>query len=89
MLPAFSSPSAYVQGKGATAALGYEIKALGLEAPALIIAGKTVIGLLEPLWQRVLDEAGVKYTITRFGGECSLEEIERVQQRVENLVTVP
>jgi glycerol dehydrogenase len=79
MLSVFSSPSRYVQGKGATAALGREIKALGLEGPVLIIAGKTVSGLLGPLWQRTLDEAGLRYAIARFGGECSLEEIERVK----------
>jgi glycerol dehydrogenase len=79
MLTVFSSPSRYVQGKGATAALGYEIKTLGLEGPILIIAGKSVIGLLEPTWQRALDDAGLKHAIARFGGECSLEEIERVQ----------
>lgn len=79
MLSVFSSPSRYVQGKGATAALGHEIKSLGLEGPVLIIAGKTVIGLLEPTWQKALDEAGLKYAVACFGGECSLEEIDRVQ----------
>jgi len=79
MLSAFSSPSRYVQGKGATGVLGHEIMALGLEGPVLIIAGKTVIGLLEPTWRKALNEAGLKYVVARFGGECSLEEIERVQ----------
>jgi glycerol dehydrogenase len=44
MLSVFCSPSRYTQGRGATAALGREMTALGLEGPALIIAGKTVIG---------------------------------------------
>ena len=48
MLSVFTSPSRYTQGKGATAALGREMTALGLEGPVLIIAGKTVIGLLGP-----------------------------------------
>ncbi len=79
MLSVFTSPSRYTQGKGATAALGREMTALGLEGPVLIIAGRTVIGLLAPAWQRCLDEAGFKHAVHRFSGECSLTEIERVK----------
>ncbi len=79
MLTVFTSPSRYTQGKGATAALGLEMTALGLEGPVLVIAGKTVIGLLAPAWQRSLDEAGFKHAVHRFSGECSLTEIERVK----------
>ena len=79
MLSVFTSPSRYTQGKGATAALGREMTALGLEGPVLIIAGRTVIGLLAPAWQRSLDEAGFKHIVHRFSGECSLTEIERVK----------
>jgi len=79
MLSVFTSPSRYTQGKGATAALGREMTALGLEGPILIIAGKTVIGLLAPTWQRSLDEVGFKHAVHRFGRECSLTEIERVK----------
>ena len=79
MLSVFTSPSRYTQGKGATAALGREMTALGLEGPVLIIAGRTVIGLLGPAWQRSLDEAGFKHAVHRFSGECSLTEIERVK----------
>ncbi len=79
MLSVFTSPSRYAQGKGATAALGREMTALGLEGPVLIIASKTVIGLLAPAWQRSLDETGFKHAVHRFSGECSLTEIERVK----------
>jgi len=79
MFSVFTSPSRYTQGKGATAALGREMTALGLEGPVLIIAGRTVIGLLAPAWQRSLDEAGFKHLVHRFSGECSLTEIERVK----------
>ncbi|MGC1722692.1 MAG: glycerol dehydrogenase [Isosphaeraceae bacterium] len=79
MLSVFTSPSRYTQGKGATAALGREMTTLGLEGPVLIIAGRTVIGLLAPAWQRSLDEAGFKHAVHRFSGECSLTEIERVK----------
>ena len=79
MLSVFCSPSRYTQGKGATAALGREMAALGLEGPALLIAGKTVIGRLADTWKSSLDEAGMRHTVHRFGGECSLAEIERVK----------
>ena len=81
MLSVFSSPSRYTQGKGATSALGQEMSVLGLEGPVLIIAGKTVIGLLAPTWQQTLTEAGLKHAVHRFSGECSLTEIERVKTR--------
>jgi glycerol dehydrogenase len=79
MLTVFTSPSRYTQGKGATAALGREMAALGLEGPVLIIASKTVIGLLAPAWQQSLDREGLKHAVHQFSGECSLTEIERVK----------
>ncbi|MGC8641278.1 MAG: glycerol dehydrogenase [Isosphaeraceae bacterium] len=79
MLSVFTSPSRYTQGKGATTQLGQEMNALGLEGPALIIAGKTVMSLLAPVWKRSLDEAGMTHHLYRFSGECSLAEIERVK----------
>jgi glycerol dehydrogenase len=85
MLAVFTSPSRYTQGKGATAALGREMTTLGLEGPALIIAGKTVIGLLAPTWRRSLEEAGLKHAVHRFGGECSPAEIERVEAAAREL----
>ncbi|HKM54191.1 MAG TPA: glycerol dehydrogenase [Isosphaeraceae bacterium] len=85
MLTVFTSPSRYTQGKGATSALGHEMTTLGLEGPVLVIAGKTVIGLLTQTWQRSLDEAGLKHAVHRFGGECSLAEIERVKATAREL----
>lgn len=79
MLTVFTSPTRYTQGKGATAALGREMTSLGLEGPVLIIAGKTVTGLLAPIWRQSLDEAGFQHAVHRFSGECSLGEIERVK----------
>ena len=85
MLTVFTSPSRYTQGKGATAALGHEMTTLGLEGPVLIVAGKTVIGLLARTWQQSLDEAGLRHAVHRFGGECSLTEIERVKAAAREL----
>jgi glycerol dehydrogenase len=85
MLTVFTSPSRYSQGKGATAALGHEMTTLGLDGPVLIIAGKSVIGLLAQVWQRSLDEARLKHSVHRFGGECSLAEIERAKATAREL----
>jgi glycerol dehydrogenase len=79
MLSVFCSPSRYTQGRGATAALGREMVALGLEGPVLLIAGKTVIGRLADTWKLSLDEEGMHHEVHRFAGECSPAEIERVK----------
>jgi glycerol dehydrogenase len=79
MLSVFCSPSRYTQGRGATAALGREMAALGLDGPALVIAGKTVIGRLATTWKSSLDQAGMPHAVHPFGGECTLAEIERVK----------
>jgi glycerol dehydrogenase len=77
MLSVFCSPTRYTQGKNATAALGQEMAGLGLRGPALIIAGRSAIRLLEATWQRTFKEAGITHAVQPFGGECSLAEIER------------
>jgi glycerol dehydrogenase len=79
MLSVFCSPSRYTQGRGATAALGREMATLGLEGPALLIAGKTVIGRLADTWKSSLDEAGIRHVVHCFGGECTPAEIENVK----------
>ncbi len=79
MLAVFSSPSRYTQGRDATAALGQEMTALGLEGPVLILAGKSALGLLSAVWKQSLGESGLAFAVHRFGGECSLAEIERVK----------
>ena len=81
MLSVFCSPSRYDAGQGGDRRAGREMTALGLEGPALIIAGKTVIGRLAATWKSSLDEAKLRHAVHRFGGECSLAEIERVNRR--------
>jgi glycerol dehydrogenase len=85
MLSVFCSPCRYTQGPNATLSLGSEMAVLGLSGPALIVAGNTAIGALSETWRRSLGEAGVAYTTHRFGGECSLAEIERVKRRAREL----
>lgn len=79
MLSVFCSPSRYVQGKNATAALGREMKVLGLEGPALLVAGHSAQKLLTETWLASLGEAKISHVVHTFGGECTLAEIERVR----------
>jgi glycerol dehydrogenase len=79
MLSVFSSPSRYTQGNNASAALGAEMAGLGLEGPALILAGRSASSLLAETWSTSLGQAGIAFQIQAFGGECSVSEIERVK----------
>jgi glycerol dehydrogenase len=80
MLTVFCSPSRYTQGSNATLSLGKEMGVLGLTGPALIVAGKSAIRALSDLWRRSLEDLGFAHQVCRFGGECSMTEIERVKQ---------
>jgi glycerol dehydrogenase len=50
MLSVFSAPGRYVQGADATQSLGAELKNLGFDGPALIVASNSAQGLLSPTW---------------------------------------
>ncbi len=53
--------------------------ALGLAGPAFLVAGNSAINLLSETWNRSLNKAGFEWQLCRFGGECSLGEIERIK----------
>jgi glycerol dehydrogenase len=76
MLKVFCAPARYLQGKDATAELGPQMKKLGLDGPALIIAGASAIRLLTPRWEETFRQAGIAFGIRKFGGECSEPEID-------------
>jgi glycerol dehydrogenase len=75
MLKVFCSPSRYTQGPHATEHLGAEIRNLGLEGPALIVAGRSAIRLLSEIWEKTFAEVGMQYEVFRFAGECTEAEI--------------
>jgi glycerol dehydrogenase len=77
MLKVFCAPARYTQGPGATAQLGSEIRNLGLEGPALLVAGGSAIDLLSETWSKSFAEAGMRHEVFRFGGECTAAEIRR------------
>jgi glycerol dehydrogenase len=79
MLKVFCSPSRYTQGSNSTLSLGKEMATLGLAGPALILASNSAIRLLSDSWRLSLGEAGFAWQVCRFGGECSIAEIERVK----------
>lgn len=79
MLSVFCSPSRYTQGKDATRFLGQEMAALGLVGPALLVASGSAAAFLSETWAETLPDAGFGYQVSRFGGECSIAEIERVK----------
>ena len=83
MLSIFCSPTRYTQGKNATTSLGREMATLGMEGPALIVAGRSARSLLSEAWRTSLGEAGISYHVHTFGGECSVSEIERVKAAVQ------
>ena len=64
MLSVFSSPGRYTQGKNATQVLGQEMDALGLDGPALILAGKTAVRMLLETWRKTLGDAGIPLRYT-------------------------
>ncbi|ABK16219.1 glycerol dehydrogenase [Syntrophobacter fumaroxidans] len=85
MFSVFSSPARYTQGLDATAILGAEMAGLGIEGPALIVAGGSALAQLSGTWRQTLGEVGCSYGIHRFGGECSLAEILRIRHAAEAL----
>ena len=76
-LKVFCAPTRYTQGPHATEQLGAEIRKLGLEGPALIVAGRSAIRLLSETWRKTFTAAGVAYEVFQFAGECTAAEIRR------------
>jgi glycerol dehydrogenase len=85
MLSVFCSPLRYVQGVGAMRRLGAEMAAVGLEGPALIVAGATPIARLAPIWAAALAEVGITHRVRLFGGESSRREITAVMEEARSL----
>ena len=77
MLKVFCSPTRYTQGPHATEQLGAEIRNLGIEGPALIVAGRTAMRLLADKWEKTFWDAGMTHEIFSFAGECTAAEIHR------------
>jgi glycerol dehydrogenase len=81
----FCAPLRYVQGPGAMRRIGEEMLAVGLEGPALFVAGGSSIGLLAPTWAAALDRIGWTHRVRLFGGESTFREIEAIAAEAKNL----
>ncbi|MEW5762349.1 MAG: glycerol dehydrogenase [Bacillota bacterium] len=77
----FISPARYVQGAGALAGLGEEIKALGLGRKVFALGNREVLDIVQEEAENALREAGLAYTFAEFRGECSRSEIERLREQ--------
>ncbi|MEI8080939.1 MAG: glycerol dehydrogenase [Actinomycetes bacterium] len=84
MLSVFCSPSRYVQGRDATGALGDQMRKVGLDGPAYILATQRTAGLLGQTWSDSLTSAGIDYLVGDFGGECTEDEISAGTQRARD-----
>lgn len=77
MLKVFCAPARYTQGPGATQELGLEIRKLGLDGPAFVVAGRSAKRLLAKTWERTFADAYMRYEAFAFAGECTTAEILR------------
>jgi glycerol dehydrogenase len=84
MLKVFCAPARYTQGPHATGQLGAEIRSLGLDGPALIVAGRSAIRQLSEIWNETFAAAALSHAIFPFGGECTAAEIQRGCQAVRD-----
>lgn len=79
MLAVFSAPGRYVQGPGATEALGTELKTLCFNGPVVIVASSRAEKNLGALWKKSLGQHGINFVVHSFAGECTADEIEKIQ----------
>jgi len=77
------SPSRYVQGAGAINEIGEQAKNLG--SKALIIGDKVALPMTRDAIERSCRDNGITVTVESFGGECSMEEINRVKSLGEQV----
>jgi glycerol dehydrogenase len=80
MLKVFCAPARYTQGPHATEQLGAEIRTLGLDGPALIVAGRSAIRQLSETWSKTFAAVEMSHAVFPFGGECTAAEIRRGYQ---------
>ena len=75
MIQVLTSPGKYVQGADALKKVGQYLKPLG--SHALIISDPAVLNLVES--SLVPGLGGMRWTVDKFSGEASQQEIDRLQ----------
>jgi Glycerol dehydrogenase and related enzymes len=77
MRKAFISPTKYVQGEDEILNLGYFVKTFG--DSALLIAHKDDVERVKEKLEKTKVKFEIEFVESNFGGECSYEEISRLQ----------
>lgn len=84
-LKTFGSPEKYVQGPNATAHLGDEMMKLGMKGPVIVVATRTPLRILGPIWAKSLRDAGYKFSDLEFGGVCTKSEAENITSYAKSI----
>ncbi|MBY7144267.1 glycerol dehydrogenase [Virgibacillus sp. NKC19-3] len=83
----FTSPSKYIQGKGALRNIGEYVKDIGKKP--LILSDEIVWGITGEIIEKSMKSANMDYHYVEFNGEASLTEMDRVtKEGKENSVDV-
>lgn len=77
MRKAFICPTKYVQGENELLNLGYFVSTFGKSA--LLIAHKDDVTRVKDALDKTAKEFSIEFTQSNFGGECSRDEIKRLQ----------
>jgi glycerol dehydrogenase len=77
MRKALICPTKYVQGEDELLNLGYFIQTFGTSA--LLIAHADDVARVKPQLDATAEKYGVKFVESAFGGECSRQEVSRLQ----------
>ena len=72
------APSRYMQGEGAIASLGDVVAGLGRSC--FVVADAAILERMRDQVAAQMESAGINITFARFGGECTLAEIDRQTQ---------
>ncbi|WP_288394166.1 glycerol dehydrogenase [uncultured Vagococcus sp.] len=78
MRKAFISPAKYVQGEDEILNLGYYVKTFGKSA--LLIAHQDDINRVQKQLDETVEKFGIKIVASHFNGECSRQEVTRLQE---------
>ena len=82
MRKAFISPTKYVQGENELLNLGYFVSTFG--KTCLVIAHKDDMARVQEQLDATQEKFGIELTISTFNGECTREEITRLQEEAKN-----
>lgn len=78
MRKAFICPTKYVQGEDELLNLGYFVKTFG--SSALLVANAADVERVQAKLDKTAEKFGVTFVASNFGGECSRQEVKRLQE---------